>query len=171
MSSSTKMYGPGISWTSHRRTRTETTTIPVSQAASGIRAARATRLLPTEVGFLQGMRSRSLACDERRHASSSVVPIATGIGTPCVLAWLAPHTRGTGQHPLKEPELGQPPGDLRRLGAPRRHADGCRGLAHLAQHGGADGPAARDAFERRGLELRDPVEVVGRPRQLLRPRA
>src|SRR6478735_11499362 len=104
MSSSTKMNGPGILWTSHSRPSTEATTIPVSQAASGIRAARSRSELPTEL------------------------------------------------------ELGEPPGDLRCLGAPRRHADGCRGLAHLAQHGGADGPAARDAFERRGLELRDPVE-------------
>ena len=49
MSSSTKMYGPGISWTSQSRPSTETTTIPVSQAASGIRAARSPRALPTEL--------------------------------------------------------------------------------------------------------------------------
>ena len=45
--------------------------------------------------------TRSLACDERRHASSSVAPISPDMGAPCVLAWLAPRTRGTRQHHLK----------------------------------------------------------------------
>jgi hypothetical protein len=44
------------------------------------------------------MPSRSLARDERRHASSSVAPIPSGIEAPCVLAWLAPRTPGTRPH-------------------------------------------------------------------------
>ena len=45
---------------------------------------------------LPAMPSRSLACAERRHASSSVAPIPHfGIGTPCVLARLAPRAPGT----------------------------------------------------------------------------
>ena len=50
---------------------------------------------------LPAMPSGSLARDERRHASSSVVPIPMGIGTPCVLAWLAPRTPETRPHHWK----------------------------------------------------------------------
>src|SRR5215470_12485576 len=49
MSSSTKMYGPGMWWTSHSRTTIEPATIAVSQAASGTPAARSRRLLATEL--------------------------------------------------------------------------------------------------------------------------
>src|SRR5574338_945685 len=49
MSSSTKMYGPGILRTSQSRTSTDTATMPPSHATSGTRAARSRTALPTEV--------------------------------------------------------------------------------------------------------------------------
>ncbi len=47
---------------------------------------------------LQAIHSTLLARDERRHSSSLVAPIPSGIGAPCVLASLAPCIRGTWPH-------------------------------------------------------------------------
>ena len=52
--------------------------------------------------LLQALHTRSLTRDERRHASSSVAPIPSGMRAPCVLAWLAPPTPGTRAQHLEE---------------------------------------------------------------------
>ena len=50
---------------------------------------------------LQAMPTTLLAAAKLRHASSSVVPVFTNTGTPCVLACRAFRAPEAGQHHLK----------------------------------------------------------------------